>query len=172
MIREASISSSSSLVFSSLFSRLSLVSPLLLLLLLLPLSVCASACGGATSPDLGSGVDAAGGDSSSASDGGASNGGDASGNHDGGRTHDAAPDAATFDASATFPCGNVLVCHSHTETCKIGYGGVANTPPRYDCISFPSQCVSDRTCACVKLATSAQNCKEAAGDFTVEFFYP
>ena len=159
MIRKASISSSSLLVFLSLVS---------------PLALSASACGGATSPELGGGADAAGGDSSSALDGGGGNGGDASGDHDadGGSTRDAAPDVETFDASATFPCGNLLVCHTHTEACQIGYGGVANTPPRYDCIPFPAQCLNARTCACVKLATSAQNCKEAAGDFTVEFFYP
>ena len=125
------------------------------------------ACGGSTSPDPGGGgADAAGGDASS-SDG-------ASGGNDGGSTDDGASiaDASTFDASATFPCGQLLVCHSRTEVCKIGTGGPANTPPHYDCIAYPSQCVSDRTCACVKSATSAQACNEAAGDFTVDFYYP
>ena len=156
MIGKPSLSFSSSSSSSSLLVFLSLVAPL---------ALSASACGGATSPDLGSGADAAGGDASSASDGGGgNNGGDASANHDDGSTRDAAPDVASLDASATFACGNLLLCHSHTEACKIGYGGPANMPPRYDCIPFPSACVSDRTCGCVKLATSAQNCKEAAGD--------
>jgi hypothetical protein len=137
--------------------------------LLVFLSSASVACGGATAPDLAGGSDAAGGDSSS-SDGGSS--GDASALHDVGVPRDAALDVATFDASATFPCGKLLVCHSHTEACKIGYGGPANTPPRYECIPYPSQCASDRTCGCVQPATSAQACKDTAGDFTVEFFYP
>ena len=85
---------------------------------------------------------------------------------------DAGWDGATgADASATFPCGGLLVCHAASEYCKIGVGGPAGAQPSYQCVPVPAACASNVTCTCIKPASGGQLCSDAPG-VTVTFEYP
>lgn len=81
---------------------------------------------------------------------------------------DAARDA---DANATFPCGDLLVCHAASEYCKVGVGGPAGAHPSYGCEPIPAACANDVTCACIEPAVGGQLCSDASG-VTVTFEYP
>jgi hypothetical protein len=71
---------------------------------------------------------------------------------------------------ASFVCGNVVCTDS--QVCKSGSGGAYPGTTTYTCVDYPSQCASNRTCACVKPALGAQDCSTSNGDVTVDFDYP
>ena len=85
---------------------------------------------------------------------------------------DAGSDAtADADASATFPCGGLLVCHPASEYCKVGVGGPAGAQPSYSCEAIPAACATNIACACIKPAVGGQICSDEPG-VTVTFEYP
>ena len=93
------------------------------------------------------------------------------------------PSATTCaDASGPLGCGPSLVCSTGTQYCQESSGGPPPLPDSgpavgYGCESFPPDCASDHSCACLRAhgacgGGAAAQCASIDGGVTIQCAFP